>query len=84
MWPAEDVAVRISAPQSGLDSWPTTATSIGVKTNNGVLEYYATFELDDILNLVVRPNKEQITKEIYENKVERWKKCWPKLKIIEW
>lgn len=67
-----------------IESWPTTATSIGIKTENEEFQYFAPFGLDDIYNMIVRPNKIQITREIYEKKVERWKKCWPKLKIIEW
>ncbi|MGV1990112.1 hypothetical protein ACQZ5N_26190, partial [Agrobacterium sp. 22-221-1] len=32
----------------------------------------------------VRPNKKQITREIYETKVDRWIKLWPELAIVGW
>jgi hypothetical protein len=32
----------------------------------------------------VRPNKKQITREIYKTKVDRWTAIWPKLTIIDW
>lgn len=70
--------------EEAIDTWPTTATSIGVKFINNEFIYYAQFGLNDILNMIARPNKIQITKEIYEKKIERWKNCWPELKIVEW
>ena len=41
-------------------------------------------KLNDLLGLIVRPNKVQIIKEIYENKVLRWKTNWPDLNVIPW
>ena len=70
--------------EEAIDTWPTTATSIGVKIINKEFVYYAPFGLNDIINMTARPNKVQITKEIYEKKVGRWKKCWPELKVVEW
>lgn len=70
--------------EEAIDTWPTTATSIGVKIINDEFIYYAPFGTHDILSMIAKPNKVQITKEIYESKVERWKNCWPELKIEEW
>ncbi len=67
-----------------LKSWPTTATSIGIRKENDDYKIFAPFGLDDLLNLIVRANKVQITEEIYNSKVERWTKCWPELKVISW
>jgi len=36
------------------------------------------------LSCTVRPNKAQITQEIYEAKVARWRSCWPALTITDW
>jgi len=33
---------------------------------------------------VVRANKKQITREIYEKKIARWGTLWPDLEIIAW
>ena len=70
--------------EEAINTWPTTATCIGVKFINNEFIYYAPFGLNDILNMIVKPNKAQIKQNIYEEKIKRWKKCWPKLKIVEW
>lgn len=40
------------------------------------------FGTDDLLDLVVRPNRVQITADIYATKVERWRRVWPLLQIL--
>jgi hypothetical protein len=74
-----------SSTEDGISTWPTTATAIGVRRNpDGSLTVYTPFGLEDLYGLIVRPNKRQITKEIYLTKVERWKKCWPRLVVVPW
>ncbi len=70
--------------EEAITSWPTTSTCVGVRIQNGRFLVYAPYGLDDLLNMVVRPNKKQVTEEVYLNKVNRWKECWPGLKIIPW
>lgn len=71
--------------EEAIGVWPTTATATGVRKNmDGQFIVYAPFGLDDLLNLVVRPNKPKITKEVYLEKVNRWTNVWPKLKVIPW
>jgi hypothetical protein len=71
--------------EAAIDSWPTTATSIGVRRDGrGDWKVYAPFGLDDLFGRVVRANKKQITKEIYENKVKSWLMKWPDLTVIPW
>jgi GrpB-like predicted nucleotidyltransferase (UPF0157 family) len=71
--------------EDAIDSWPTTATSIGVRRDaSGALEIHAPFGLDDLLSAVVRPNKRQVTRVVYEAKAARWKACWPHLRIMQW
>ena len=65
-------------------SWPTTAAAIGVRWVDGVLLVEAPFGVDDLLGLVVRPNRVQITPDIYAAKVERWGRAWPLLRILPW
>lgn len=65
-------------------SFPTTATSVGVRRVNGVFECCAPFGLDDLLALRVRPNKRQITSAIYAAKVERWRPLWPHVTFLAW
>ena len=47
-------------------------------------ELPAPFGLDDLFGLVVRPNKRQITRAIYESKIDRWRSIWPGLTILPW
>lgn len=71
--------------ESALNTWPTTATSIGVrKEKNNEMKVYAPFGLNDLFGKIVRANKVQITRDIYENKVSSWLNKWPNLKIIPW
>lgn len=71
--------------EAAVDTWPTTATAIGVrKDNNNEFIIYAPFGLNDLFGKVVRANKAQITREIYEKKVSSWLSKWPDLKVIPW
>ena len=71
--------------EDAINTWPTTATCIAVKYHDkNQFTVYAPYGLNDLLGMIVRPNKTQITKEIYLKKAERWKKIWHKLKIIPW
>nr|WP_312578023.1 nucleotidyltransferase family protein [Sedimentibacter sp.] len=71
--------------ESALNTWPTTVTSIGIrKEKNNELVVYAPFGLNDLFGKIVRANKVQITKQIYENKVSNWLSKWPDLNIIPW
>lgn len=36
------------------------------------------------MNGVVRPNKKQITREIYDAKTMRWITVWPNLSVVSW
>jgi len=70
--------------EAAISTWPTTATSIGVKKENRQFQVYAPFGLDDLLDMIVRANKTLITEKIYQDKVDRWIKIWPNLKIVPW
>jgi hypothetical protein len=67
-----------------ITTFPTTATAIGLQKASNGLKLNAPYGVDDLLRAVVRPNKKQIAREIYEAKISRWIKTWPKLTIIEW
>lgn len=69
---------------NAIASFPTTATAIGLQPSDGSLLVEAPFGVRDLMNCVVRPNKTQITRSIYEAKVNRWVKNWPDLEICDW
>jgi hypothetical protein len=70
--------------EEAINTWPTTATSIGVRFENGTMKLYAPFGLNDLFGMIVRANKAKITEEIYMQKVNKWKAKWPDLAIIPW
>jgi len=70
--------------ECAINTWPTTATSVGVRLEDGELKVYVPFGLDDLFGMVVRANKAQITEEIYLQKVQKWCGKWPGLTIIPW
>jgi uncharacterized protein len=73
-----------SSSADAIATFPTTATSVGIRRILGKFECCAPFGLDDLFGLVVRPNKRQITRSIYEAKVDRWRSIWPGLTFQPW
>ncbi len=66
-------------------TWPTTAGSVGVRVDEeGILSLCAPFTLDDLLHLVVRPNRAQVTRDVYDEKTARWSRAWPRLVVLPW
>ena len=70
--------------EEALASWPTTAAAIGVRRVDGAMLVEAPFGTDDLFELIVRPNRVQITPDIYAAKVERWRALWPRLQVRPW
>jgi len=69
---------------NAIATFPTTATSIGVRQHGGAFKCCAPFGLDDLLAGIVRPNKRQITEAVYRAKVQRWRAAWPGLRVVPW
>ena len=70
--------------EEAISTWPTTITCVGINRMHGVTKVFAPFGLDDVFNMVIRPNKYFSKKEIYDSKVEKWTKIWPKLTVVKW
>lgn len=70
--------------EAAIDTWPTTATAVAMTKEDSTYRVYAPYGLDDLFNLVVRPNKVQLTEEIYRAKASRWQHHWPRLTILSW
>lgn len=70
--------------ENAIAGFPTTATAIGVRWSAKGLECCAPYGLDDLFGMVVRPNKVQITRAIYEAKIARWRPLWPHLTFVSW
>jgi hypothetical protein len=70
--------------EDAISTFPTTATAVGLQPTAREILVLAPYGLSDLLGLIIRPNKKQITKAIYEAKVARWLTLWPKLRVIAW
>ncbi len=67
--------------ESAIDMW-LSATAIGVRKERTGYQIYAPYGLDDIFNMVIRPNRKLITKDHYLEKVEKWNSQWPDLTVL--
>jgi uncharacterized protein len=70
--------------EEGINTFPATASAVGIRLDNGKLSVYAPYGLRDIFAMIVRPNKTLVTEAAYNAKVERWAKVWPRLKTMPW
>lgn len=70
--------------EDAINTWPTTATSIGVRLEDGKFIVYAPFGMNDMFGQIIRANKTQITKETYMQKCNKWVSKWNSLRIVEW
>ena len=87
LWYEAKFGYPITPYTSSADSittFPTTATAIGLQPHPNGLRVNAPYGIDDLMSSIVRPNKKQITHEIYEAKTKRWIALWPKLRIVDW
>ena len=75
---------QYSSVYDAIDSFPTTTTAIGITMKDEEYKVYSTFGFDDLFNLILRPNKRQITKDIYESKKARIAENWPKVRVVDW
>jgi hypothetical protein len=73
-----------TSTEEAIATWPTTASSIGVRQEGSGFIVCAPFGLSDLVGMLVRPNKTIVTREVYEEKAGRWAKRWPKLRVIPW
>jgi uncharacterized protein len=73
-----------TSTEEAISTFPITAGVLGIRGHGQGYEIYAPLGLEDVLNNSVRPNKKQITKDIYEAKLERWQRVWPYLSYVSW
>ena len=87
LWFEEDFGKKIDQYKSVEDAishWPTTATCVGVNKVNDKVNVFAPYGLSDLLGMIIKPNKPSVIREVYEEKVKKWKSKWPGLTVIPW
>ncbi len=87
LWYAEKFGNALApyvSTEDAITTFPTTATAVGVQPRANGLRIFAPYGLSDLLSLIVRPNKKQITRQIYDAKVEKWRARWPGLRVVPW
>lgn len=70
--------------EHAIATWPSTATSVGVRYEGDVFDVCAPYGLSDLFGLIVRPNTTLVSRDIYEAKTERWRELWPLLIVLAW
>jgi len=70
--------------EHAISTWPTTASSVGVRVHRDSLVVCAPFGLHDLFAMVVRPNKAIINEHVYDEKASRWAEHWPRLRVLPW
>jgi uncharacterized protein len=87
LWYAEKFGNALApyvSTEDAITTFPTTATAVGVQPRADGLHVFAPYGLSDLLGLIVRPNKKQITQAIYDAKVKKWRARWPDLRVVAW
>jgi hypothetical protein len=87
LWYAERFGRRLDpyiSTEDAIGTWPTTASSVGVRRDGQGFIVCAPFGLSDLIGMVARPNKVIVTQDVYEEKVSRWAARWPELRVIPW
>lgn len=70
--------------ESAINTWPTTASSIGLRRTENKWLIYAPFGIEDLMNLRIVANNRQINEEIYLKKQLKWQSKWHELIINKW
>ena len=87
LWYAEKFGNTLApyvSTEDAITTFPTTATAVGVQPRADGLHVFAPYGLSDLLGLIVRPNKKQITQAIYDAKVNKWQAKWSGLRVVPW
>ncbi|KAM5356724.1 hypothetical protein ACJ41O_003370 [Fusarium nematophilum] len=71
--------------EASISTWGTNTALIAIRLlDDGQWDIYAPWGFSDIFSLVVRPNQQTMTEDVYRKKVQRWQKVWPELTIVPW
>ena len=69
--------------EQAIATWPSTATSVGVRTHGDSFDVCAPYGLSDLFGSCGL-NTTLVCREVYEEKAERWRQLWPLLTVLAW
>lgn len=69
--------------EDGIRTW-LPAFAVGVRPSPSSFVVFAPYGLEDLFQMVIRPNKLQITEEIYAGMTQKFKARWPSVEVIGW
>jgi uncharacterized protein len=67
-----------------IDGFAAVCCCYGIRVDDGRATVYAPYGYDDLFAMVVRPNRRQAPRYVYESKAARWKQHWPELTVLPW
>lgn len=75
----------LSCADEAITRYASRHQAVGIRlTEEGLLDIFAPFGLEDIFAMVVRPNYALRNKPTHDRKAARAKSIWPELAILEW
>ncbi|SHO58993.1 nucleotidyltransferase family protein [Vibrio quintilis] len=67
-----------------ISTWPVIGACMAMRQRGDKIEFIAPYGFHDMFALRLRPNKTIISRDIYEEKVNRWTTQWPLLVAETW
>jgi uncharacterized protein len=68
-----------------IDGFAAVCCCYGMRVEpDGSPTVYAPYGYDDLFAMVVRPNRRQAPRHVYEAKAARWTRHWPELTVLPW
>jgi hypothetical protein len=89
LWYAERFGAPAPAPfrstVEAIDGFAAVCCCYGITVDDdGAPAVHAPYGYDDLFAMVVRPNRRQAPRSVYEAKAARWKQHWPELTVLPW
>src|SRR5688572_1480625 len=75
----------LSSADEAITRYASTTHAVGVRlTRDDRFDVFAPFGLDDIFDMIVRPNYALANKATHEKKAARARATWPEARVIPW
>jgi hypothetical protein len=75
----------LSSPEEAIERYASATHAVGVRlTEEGKIDVFAPFGLEDIFSMVIRPNYALPNKATHDRKAQRAKTVWPEVTVVPW